>query len=133
MADNPAAASSERKLWPAVRNGLLCRCPQCGRGKLYRKYLKIRDRCEACGLDMHHHRADDLPPYIAITIVGHILVAFLLHAEMAAPLSAWTYMMILVPAAIILPLAMLPSIKGAVVGIQWAQRMHGFGRRPDAG
>jgi uncharacterized protein (DUF983 family) len=32
----------------------------------------------------------------------------------------------LVPAAIILPLIMLPSIKGAVVGLQWAKQMHGF-------
>jgi uncharacterized protein (DUF983 family) len=32
----------------------------------------------------------------------------------------------MVPLGIIMPLAMLPSIKGAVVGLQWANRMYGF-------
>jgi hypothetical protein len=37
-----------------------------------------------------------------------------------------TYLWTILPLAIVMPLAMLPSIKGAVVGLQWAFRMHGF-------
>jgi uncharacterized protein (DUF983 family) len=122
MSDKPS-----RNLGAALWNGLRCRCPRCGMGKLYRRYLKVADRCEVCGLDFSHHRADDLPPYIAITIVGHILVAFLLHYELSgAPLAPWVYLAWLVPAAVILPLIMLPSIKGAVIAFQWARGMHGF-------
>jgi uncharacterized protein (DUF983 family) len=120
------AADAERSLGKALGNGLRCRCPRCGEGKLYRKYLKIADHCEHCGLDFSCHRADDLPAYVAITIVGHILVGGLLHFQSTRDVAPGVYLAILVPLAVILPLAMLPSIKGAIVGLQWARRLHGF-------
>jgi uncharacterized protein (DUF983 family) len=117
----------ERLLWSAISNGIRCRCPRCGKGKLFRSYLKVANHCEYCGLDFTHHRADDLPAYIAITIVGHILVVGLVHFQMVgAEIAPMGLLALLVLLAIVLPLAMLPSIKGAVVGLQWAQRMHGF-------
>lgn len=116
-----------RGLWRSVRRGLMCRCPNCGEGKLFRAYLKVNDTCPKCGEELFHHRADDLPPYIAILIVGHVLVGVMLELEMRQQnISPMVYLMTLVPLAIILPLALLPSIKGAVVGMQWANRMHGF-------
>jgi uncharacterized protein (DUF983 family) len=53
-------------------------------------------------------------------------VGILLHMEMTMAVPPWVYLATLVPLALILPLATLPSIKGAVVGLQWANRMHGF-------
>jgi len=115
-----------RPLWGAIGRGARCRCPRCGTGKLFRAYLKISDACPACGEELHHHRADDLPPYIAIFIVGHVLVGVMLHLEMATPPHPYFYLLTMVPLALFLPLLLLPAIKGAVVGLQWAQRMHGF-------
>jgi uncharacterized protein (DUF983 family) len=115
-----------RPLWKAIGRGLACRCPRCGTGKLYRAYLKLNDTCSECGLDLSAARADDFPPYIAIFIVGHVLVGWMLHAEMSGPVDPMFYVWTMIPAAILLPLAMLPSIKGAVVGLQWAAHMHGF-------
>lgn len=115
-----------RPLWPAVWKGMRLRCPKCGTGKLFRAYLKVADRCPHCGEDLHHHRADDLPPYIAIVIVGHVIVGAMLHLEMARSVSPLVYLFTMVPLAVLMPLVMLPSIKGAVVGLQWANRMHGF-------
>jgi uncharacterized protein (DUF983 family) len=116
----------ERAAVPAVLNGMRCRCPKCGEGRLFRAYLKVNETCPACGEELFHHRADDMPPYIAIVIVGHLLVGALLHAETTMSIDPWMYLVTLVPLALILPLVMLPSIKGAVVGLQWANRMHGF-------
>ena len=116
----------ERNTGQAIWRGTLCKCPHCGQGKLFRSYLKVVDHCDACGEQLNLHRADDLPPYIAITIVGHILVLGMLHMEMTMMVSPITYLYTMVPLAIILPLLMLPSIKGAIVGLQWANRMHGF-------
>lgn len=121
-----AAADSNRDLGHAMMNGVRCRCPRCGQGKLYRKYLKIAAGCEKCGLDYSRHRADDLPAYVAITIVGHILIGGLLHFQSGPEIAPWIYLAILVPLAVVMPLAMLPSIKGAIVGMQWARRLHGF-------
>ena len=120
------AQASERRMMPAILNGMRCRCPKCGEGKLFRAFLKVNQACSKCGEELFHHRADDLPPYISIVIVGHILVGALLHSEMTMVVAPWVYMVTLVPAALILPLAMLPSVKGGVVGLQWAGRMHGF-------
>ena len=33
--------------------------------------------------------------------------------------------------ALVLSLVLLPMIKGALIGLQWALRMHGFGAGPD--
>lgn len=116
----------QRSLWKAIGNGVMCRCPNCGKGKLFRSYLKINDTCAECGEKLSSARADDFPPYIAIFIVGHVLVGWMLHAEMSGPVDPMFYVWTMLPLAIVLPLLMLPSIKGAVVGLQWANYMYGF-------
>ena len=118
---------TKRELWPAIVNGLRCRCPRCGMGRLYRKYLKVADRCSSCDLELGRAQADDLPAYIAITIVGHILVIGLFHFQGdGGGVPPWVYLVGMSFAAVVLPLASLPSIKGAVVGLQYANRMHGL-------
>jgi len=117
----------ERSIGPAMWRGTLCRCPHCGQGKMFRAYLKTVDHCDTCGEELSHHRADDFPPYIAITIVGHIIIFLMLHLDMTYHVQPITYVVTMLPLAIVLPLAMLPSIKGAIVGLQWANRMYGFG------
>ena len=117
----------QRSVGKAVLNGLKLRCPHCGKGHLFRSYLKVVDKCEVCGEELSHHRADDFPPYLSIIIVGHVIVGLMLHLELAyQDVAPWVYMVTMVPAAIILPLVLLPSIKGAVVGLQWANKMYGF-------
>lgn len=116
-----------RPLWPAMLNGMKCRCPHCGKGKLFSRYLKVVDQCDVCGTELFHHRADDAPPYLVITIVGHIAVAAVLHMEMSSsPLHPLAYLWIMIPLIIISSLILLPITKGAIVGLQWARYMHGF-------
>ncbi|QYO78586.1 DUF983 domain-containing protein [Devosia salina] len=117
----------DRSLPQAMWRGAMCRCPHCGQGKMFRAYLKTADQCDVCGEELSHHRADDFPPYIAITIVGHIIIFLMLHLDMTYHVQPITYVVTMIPLAIVLPLAMLPSIKGAIVGLQWANRMYGFG------
>ncbi len=119
-------ARPARQVMQAMARGFMCRCPNCGKGKLFRSYLKINDTCSECGEKLSSARADDFPPYIAIFIVGHVLVGWMLHAEMSGPVDPMLYVWTMIPAAILLPLIMLPSIKGAVVGLQWANYMYGF-------
>ena len=110
-----------------MRRGFACRCPACGEGKLYKSYLKVVDRCESCGTELHHHRADDFPAYIVIVIVGHVVVPLVLMVETN---YAWPYLLHLsvwLPLTFTLSLALLQPVKGAIVALQWAFRMHGFG------
>ena len=128
---NTDTDEAERPLMPAALNGLKGKCPSCGQGHLFRAYLKSVDTCEVCGEDISHHRADDLPPYLAILIVGHLLVGVMIELDTMFRISPMTYLVIMVPLGIVLPLAILQPIKGMVIGIQWAKRMHGFGKGRD--
>ncbi|MCS6760339.1 MAG: DUF983 domain-containing protein [Candidatus Devosia euplotis] len=127
MADGKAKAVGKRDVGQAVWRGTMCKCPHCGQGKMFRAYLKVADHCDVCGEQLDLHRADDFPSYIAIMIFGHILVLLMLHMEMTWHISPLTYLYTMVSLAVILPLAMLPSIKSAIVGLQWANGMYGFG------
>ncbi len=69
--------ADERGLTRAMLRGALHRCPRCGKGGLFRAYLKVREQCLACGEDLSHQRADDAPPYVTIFVVGHLIVASL--------------------------------------------------------
>ena len=121
-----SAAAEKRDLWTAMKRGFRCRCPRCGEGKLFRAFLKVDDHCSACGLDYTPHRADDLPAYLVIVIVGHIVVPLALSIETNFAPPVWLQLSIYLPLTLILSLLLLQPVKGAVVGFQWALRMHGF-------
>ncbi|WP_062116412.1 DUF983 domain-containing protein [Aureimonas sp. AU40] len=127
----PAASNSgePRDTLQAMGRGFLMRCPHCGKGRLFSGYLKSVDRCEACGEAFEHHRADDLPPYLTIFIVGHLVVALFMGMEQVTDLPLWAHLAIWVPVTIALSLVLLRPLKGATIGLQWAMRMHGFGGR----
>jgi len=117
----------KRPVWPAMRNGLSRRCPQCGTGKIFEGYNKVLPTCSHCGLELHHQRADDAPAYFTILIVGHIIATSLVILEALAHPPVWVHMVIWIPLCIGLSLFLLPRVKGALIGLQWALRMHGFG------
>ena len=116
----------KRDLWTAMKRGFMCRCPRCGEGKLFRAFLKVGDECTTCGLDYTPHRADDLPAYLVIIIVGHIVVPVVLWVETHYSPAIWLQMAIYLPFTFLSSLLLLQPVKGAVVGFQWALRMHGF-------
>jgi len=126
MTDN-AINAEDRALWPALRRGFRRKCPNCGTGPMMAGYLNVRDSCTVCRQELSHHRADDGPAYLTILIVGH-LMAPLLHVAFTAfrpePLVLFTVFAI---GCVTLSLYLLPRLKGAVVGFQWARFMHGFG------
>lgn len=121
----------ERPLVPAMKRGFAGKCPCCGSGKLFRAYVKPVDNCAACGEDFTHQRADDLPAYLVVLIVGHISVGGFMIAEMTTDWPGWLHLAIWVPLTIVMALALLQPIKGAVIGLQWANYMHGFGGEDD--
>lgn len=118
---------AKRDLWQAMLRGCRGRCPQCGEGKLFRAFLKTADHCSECGQDFSHHRADDLPAYLVIVIVGHIVVPIMLWVETNYSPAVALQLAIYLPITLVSSLLLLQPVKGAVVGLQWALRMHGFG------
>jgi uncharacterized protein (DUF983 family) len=115
-----------RSLWPAFVLGLRGRCPNCGQGKMFRAFLKVINKCLVCGEELHHHRTDDAPAYFVILIVSHIVVASALAIETVFRPAYWIQFVIWFPATLTLSLTLLQPVKGAIVAVQWAYRMHGF-------
>src|SRR5690606_18806750 len=128
-----ADAADDRPLRPAMLRGWRMRCPNCGAGHMLRSYLKVRDTCPVCGEALHHHRADDGPAYLTILIVRYgvsplFLYIFVLYRPDPLVLAA-----VFSVGTVALSLYLLPRLKGVIVAIQWANRMHGFGRVRDDG
>ena len=124
-------SAGPRPLFAAMWRGFRCRCPNCGKGSLFRGYLKPVPTCDVCGEDLTHQRADDFPPYVTIVVVGHLLVPILLAVHLSTNLSATTHLAIWLPLTAGLTLGLLRPIKGAIIAVQWALRMHGFDGHPD--
>ena len=119
-------APADRPLWPAIQRGWRQRCPACGRGRLFRGYLKLRPSCALCGEDFSHARADDGPAYLAILITAKVVGTAMLAVYTAWPMDPLLLAVIFCVVATAMALYLLPRLKGVIVGIQWAKRMHGF-------
>lgn len=126
-------SAEDRPFWPAVRRGWRRRCPSCGSGPMLRGYLKVRDSCPVCGEDFHHQRADDGPAYLTILIVGHLMAPLIMVVFTRFRPEPMTLAAVFSVGTVALSLYLLPRLKGALVAIQWAKRMHGFGGAVAAG
>lgn len=129
---DPAAISDpqDRDLGPALRRGWARKCPNCGQGQLLHSYLKVNEACAACGQELHHHRADDGPAYLTILIAGHVMAPLLLFVYTRWEPQPMPMALTFTAVFVALSLYLLPRLKGVLIGVQWAKRMHGFGALP---
>ena len=91
-------------------------------------FLTVRPACPACSTELHHHRADDGPAWATILITGHLMAPLMLFIFVEFRPEAWVMALGFSVAFVALSLYLLPRLKGVFVGLQWAKRMHGFGR-----
>ncbi|PZU09363.1 MAG: hypothetical protein DI606_13970 [Sphingobium sp.] len=119
-------APVDRPLWPAVVQGLRGRCPACGEGRMFARFLKVAPACPHCGERLDLHQADDFPAYIVILALGHILVPLMIEVNAAFAIPLGWQAAIWPTLAVILATAMIQPVKGAVVALQWSRRMAGF-------
>jgi len=103
----------------ATRYALLGRCPCCGKGKLFRAYLKQVDACAVCGERFADIRADDGAPWLTMILVGHIFIPVMLVFVAMSNLSTWTEAAIWSVIFAALCLAILPRAKALFIAILW--------------
>jgi uncharacterized protein (DUF983 family) len=116
----PSSSEQTRKTTTAIWRGLKCRCPQCGQGWLFHHYLEQVEHCAVCGEPLAYYRVGLILPLLVITVVGHVIGFVMLEMELSGAGSPLVYLYVLVPLAIIVPMAILPSCKGAIIGLLWA-------------
>ncbi|MEC3948434.1 DUF983 domain-containing protein [Sphingobium sp. HWE2-09] len=116
----------DRPTGAAIGHGLRGRCPNCGKGRMFARFLKTAPTCPSCGLALDVHQADDFPAYIVILLLGHILVPLMIEVNSALAIPLGWQALIWPSLAIALAIAMIQPVKGAVIAVQWSRRMAGF-------
>jgi len=119
----------ERPFKRSLFRGLRKKCPNCGSGPMLKGYLKVRDHCTVCGEDLSHHRADDGPAYVTILATGHLMVPIMMFIWETYRPEPVVFAAMLSVICLTIALYLLPRMKGMIVAIQWAKRMHGFGAK----
>ena len=113
--------------------GLMCRCPNCAEGPLFNGYLKVFDRCEACGADLSKADSGDGPVVFILLIVGAIGCGGLLYTQIALNWPIWLELVVWLPIIAIMTLGALRPFKGVLIAMQFHNRASEFRRdnRPD--
>ena len=109
----------------AIRAGLLCRCPNCGKGPLFQGFLKIVDRCEACGFDFTRLNTGDGAAIFIMQIAGGIVVFTALYFQIAYEPPIWLMLLIALPMSLILSLGLMRPGKGLMIALQMRNKMDG--------
>lgn len=124
--DKAMAPDDTRDSRKAMFRGFRLACPSCGTGRLFRGYLKVKNKCDCCGQELHHARVDDGPAYSTLSVV--VAIVFPLFAVIYSffdPEPLWVALGMMALATG-LALVILPRVKGLFIGLQWAKRLHGF-------
>jgi uncharacterized protein (DUF983 family) len=107
---------------PPVSTGIACRCPRCGRGRLFDGYLTLAPRCRACGLDNAVFDPADGPAVFIILIVGFVVVGAALITEIAWQPAYWVHFALWLPLGVALPLMLLRPFKGVLIALQYRHK-----------
>ena len=108
--------------------GAMSRCPNCGEGQLFEGFLKISPRCEACGFDLTKADSGDGPAVFVIFIAGFIAAFGVLFTDVALRPPIWLELIVWLPIALVLCLALLRPVKGPMVAAQFANKASEAGR-----
>ncbi|MBB3892335.1 uncharacterized protein (DUF983 family) [Phenylobacterium haematophilum] len=102
-----------------IISGLTCRCPRCGKGKLFSGFLKMARSCEACGLDFSFADPADGPAFFVMTAIGMIVIAVFTWVEVVYHPPIWFHVVTVFPALIIGCLGTLRPVKAWLVASQF--------------
>ncbi len=102
-----------------VRSGWKGICPRCGKGKMFRKWLKLHDKCPACGLDYKFAAPDDGPAFFSLCIIAFPLLFLVVWLEVVQQPPIWVHVAFSLPLMVFGCVLPLQAIKGWLVASQF--------------
>jgi uncharacterized protein (DUF983 family) len=126
---------NDRPYWPPLSptaTGLGAKCPRCGRGKLFKGLLDVRERCEVCDLDLSPHDTGDGATVFVILFLGAIVVGLAVWLEFAFSPPVWVHLVVWIPVITIMSVAMLRPFKGILIALHFRNLRHKYGSDRDA-
>lgn len=107
-----------------IATGLTCRCPRCGKGKLFSGYLKLAPACAHCDLDYGFADSGDGPAVFVIFLVAPLIIIMALIVGSIWTIQPWMHLLIWLPVTVILSLLFLPPFKGVLINLQYSHDAH---------
>ena len=124
-------ARGDRPLVSPYFAGIACRCPRCGRGRLFTGFLTLAPACESCGLDYGFADAGDGPAVFVILIAGFLVVGAAVIVEFVWRPPYWVHALLWIPMILIVTLGLLRPLKGLLIALQFRHKAEEG--RPDRG
>ena len=124
MTDGPEGLDLEPARINPIRAGLLCRCPNCGKGPLYSGFLKVVERCRACGFDFTRLNTGDGAAVFVMQIAGAPVVFGALYVQIAWSPPIWAMLVVALPLVAGLSLGLMRPGKGVMIALQMRNKTH---------
>ena len=118
MIDGPKPVGPLR---PKLKRGLAMKCPNCGKAKLFRAFLKPVEHCPSCGVNWGEVRADDGPAWASMLVAGHLTAPVFHWIVFKTDIPTWASITAISLLLVLLCLALLQPIKGLFMAIIWAK------------
>jgi uncharacterized protein (DUF983 family) len=99
--------------------GLRCRCPRCGKGKLFAGFLTLSPSCTVCGLDYAFANSGDGPAVFIIFVVGFIVIGLAAVTEALFHPAPFIHLLLWIPTVIVLSLVLLRPFKATMIALQF--------------
>lgn len=123
MIDGGGVEVARPALQVALARGVMGRCPNCGRGKLFSAYLKQVERCSECGARFGDIESDDAAPWFTILLASMAAAPLYFMFQTLLASHFITTMLLLVLIVVALILVLLPRVKGALLSAFWLLRL----------
>ena len=107
-----------------IATGLACRCPRCGKGRLFSGYLKLAPSCNQCGLGYDFADSGDGPAVFVIFLVAPLVLILVLITGSLWTIQPWMHLILWLPVTVVLCLVLLPPFKGVLIDLQYANDAH---------
>ena len=120
---------TEPRYWPPLSpfsTGIGCRCPRCGRGRLFKNLLEVRETCEVCGLDLSPHDTGDGATVFVILFLGALVVTLAIIMETTFHPPIWVHLVVWLPTITILSIVLLRPFKGVLIALHYKNLRHKY-------
>jgi uncharacterized protein (DUF983 family) len=102
--------------------GLRCRCPRCGRGRLFAGLLRVAPVCSICGLDLKKADSGDGPAVFVILVLGALVVPLAILVERLFGPPEWIHLALWPPLILAGSLVLLRPFKATMIALQYRHR-----------
>nr|WP_298094038.1 DUF983 domain-containing protein [uncultured Shinella sp.] len=104
---------------PPMQTGIRGRCPRCGQGHLFKGFLTLAPKCEACELDYSFADPADGPAFFVICFACVPSVALAVWLEVVFGASLLTQIFVTGPFMLLTCIPPLRPLKGWLVASQY--------------